>query len=294
MTQTLEKLAQQSKSMRGIRSVVHTMKTLSVINAAPYERAAKAIGAYHETVLQGLHAFVTNYGPLDLSAQLDAPHVIIAFGSDHGLCGNYNETLASHLAGQLQPAEVQRTVLCVGSQMAGALADQHIDVAETFFPAASVEGIGRLANLLSRHLETLRTGHPRAGLAVTLAYITEDAACGQKPMLMPLLPLDPALIAALQDKPWVSRSRPQFTMQASELFEALMRSYVFTVLFRAIADAMTSENAARLARMQQAERAVDDRLELLTGQTRGVRQDQITTELLDVIIGFEALKKRRD
>jgi F-type H+-transporting ATPase subunit gamma len=36
---------------------------------------------------------------------------------------------------------------------------------------------------------------------------------------------------------------------------------------------------------------VDDRLEEVQGDLRSVRQTEITNELMDVIIGFEALKK---
>ncbi len=61
MVQTLETFGCRTTSMRGIRSVVHTMKTPSVINSAPYEQAAKAIEAYHETVLDGLHGFLTTF-----------------------------------------------------------------------------------------------------------------------------------------------------------------------------------------------------------------------------------------
>ena len=64
-------------------------------------------------------------------------------------------------------------------------------------------------------------------------------------------------------------------------------------MFRASADALVTENAARLALMQQAEHTVDDRLAELLSETRSVRQNEITTELLDVIVGFEALKKRK-
>ena len=46
-----------------------------------------------------------------------------------------------------------------------------------------------------------------------------------------------------------------------------------------------TENAARLALMQQAEQAVADRLEDLSRQISTVRQDQITDELMDVVIG---------
>ena len=56
---------------------------------------------------------------------------------------------------------------------------------------------------------------------------------------------------------------------------------------------MVTENAARLALMQQAEQSVDDRLELVRADLRSVRQAEITNELMDVIIGFEALKNSR-
>ncbi len=292
MPQTLETLGRRTTSMRGIRSVVHTMKTLSVINSAPYEQAAKAIETYRETVLDGLHAFLTAFGPLETNSTVHGAQVLIVFGSDHGLCGNYNESLADHVAGlQTESADGLPTVLCVGAQMADALADQHITVDETFFPAASVDGIGRLANLLTQRLEAIRkTVHPH-DLVVSLAYVTQDGMTGQGPVVAALLPLDKGLLAALSAKPWVSRSRPFFSMPANDLFTALVRSYLFATLFGAIAEALMTENSARLALMQQAERSVDERLDDLGAETRAVRQDEITTELLDVIIGFEALKK---
>ena len=55
---------------------------------------------------------------------------------------------------------------------------------------------------------------------------------------------------------------------------------------------MATENAARLALMQQAEQSVDDRLEQVKGELRSVRQTDITSELMDVIIGFEVLNKK--
>ncbi|OAN76417.1 ATPase [Jannaschia sp. EhC01] len=290
MAQTLETLARRSTSMRGIRSVVHTMKTLSVINSAPYEQAAKAIEIYHASVLEGFHAFLTHFGPLDLPSATGTPQILIVFGSDHGLCGNYNEALAAHVAEQTETD----TVLCVGAQMADALADCGIAAKQTFFPAASVDGIGRLSNLLTRKLEAIRADAPPPhDISVSLAYVARDGAQGQRPVTTSLLPIDKELMAGLAAKPWVSRSLPAFAMPADDLFRALVRSHLFATVFRAIAEALLTENAARLALMQQAERSVDDRIEALGSEMRAVRQDEITTELLDVIIGFEALKKRK-
>jgi F-type H+-transporting ATPase subunit gamma len=80
-------------------------------------------------------------------------------------------------------------------------------------------------------------------------------------------------------------------MPPEDLFISLIRGHLFASLFRAAAEALVTENAARLALMQQAEQSVDDRLDALKSDTRALRQSAITTELLDVIIGFEALKK---
>lgn len=288
MAQTLEVLARRSDSMKGIRSVVHTMKTLSVINAAPYEHAARGIEAYHATVLDGLHAFLSQSGPIPTPTR-NPQRVVVVFGSDHGLCGNYNEALAAHVAQEITAKAT--TVLCIGAQMADALADQGLGVAHTFFPPASVDGIGRLANLLTRKLDAMRQGG--RPLAVSLAYFARVEGGLQVAKTVALLPLDPALVADLQAKPWASRSLPQFTMPPDDLFMALIRGHLFASLFRAAAEALVTENAARLALMQQAEQSVDDRLDALQSETRALRQTEITTELLDVIIGFEALKKDR-
>lgn len=292
MAQSLEVLSRRTASMQGIRSIVHTMKTLSVINSAPYEHAARSIEAYHETVLMGLHAFFSQTGTLNTSALTAKTKVVIVFGSDHGLCGSYNETLAGHVAEQLFDTTEEVVILCVGAQMADALRDQHLVPETIFFPPASVDGIGRLANLLTRHLDDMRGTQGMDNIAVSLAYFTRDGGRGQRPEVIALLPLDPDLVRELQEKPWASGSLPSFSMSPPALLQALIHSHLFASMFRAAAEALVTENAARLALMSQAEQSVDDRLEALTSETRAVRQSEITTEILDVIIGFEALKKK--
>jgi F-type H+-transporting ATPase subunit gamma len=294
MAQTLEVLARRTNSMQGIRSVVHTMKTLSVINSSPYEHAARAIEAYHNTVLDGLHAFLSQSGPINVANSDAVARVMVVFGSDHGLCGNYNEALATHVGQHIgSNADNATTILCIGAQMADALTDQGLGVQKALFPPASVDGIGRLANLLTQKLDNIRRdSHPKE-VSVSLAYFARTEGGMQAPEIAALLPLEPALIGDLQTKPWSSRSLPYFSMQPDDLFMALLRGHLFASIFRAAAEAMVTENAARLALMQQAEQSVDNRLEELISDTRAVRQTEITTELLDVIIGFEALKKRK-
>ncbi|THH36916.1 ATPase [Aliishimia ponticola] len=297
MPQTLEDLTRQMGSMSSIHSVVRTMKTLSVINSAPYERAGQAIEAYNQIVKDGLHAFVRAAGLMDGASETPGAvgaHVLVVFGSDHGLCGNYNEVLAATVARSIKDRDGDGpTVLCVGAQMADALADQSILHDGLFLPPASVDGIGRLANALTRHLDDIRRDAAPAEIAVDLAYTARSDGGAQEQHILPLLPLNTALLHELQARPWSSRTLPTFTAPPAELFQALIRGYLFSTLFKASAEAMVSENAARLALMSQAEQSVEDRLDDLKAEANTLRQSGITSELLDVIIGFEALKKPR-
>lgn len=294
MSQTLETLTRQMGSMESIHSVVRTMKTLSVINSAPYEQAGRAIEAYHQTILDGLHAFLRAAGTLEFAPQKVGSRVLVVFGSDHGLCGNYNEALAAHVAAEIEAGEAPvPTILCVGAQMADALADRSLAVERLFLPPASVDGIARLANLLTQHLDEVRLKTHSSEIAVNLSYTARSAGGSQVAHTLPLLPLDAAVLNDLKREPWNSRSLPTFSMPAQSLFPRLIRGYVFASLFKASAEAMVTENAARLALMQQAEQSVEDQLEALKSDANALRQSGITTELLDVIIGFEALKKPR-
>lgn len=286
MAQTLELLARRTGTMQSIRGIIRTMKTMSAINVMPYEQASVAIEAYRATVLDGFHAFLHQFGPIPTSPEPGAAPVIVAYGTDLGLCGNYNEVLASSVATVAENARV----LCIGVQLEDALAGLGITPEVTLLPPATAEGLGRLAGDVIARLDTLRRASASGAVSVTLVYMQRAGHGSQAPALLPLLPLDPMLIGTLAARPWVSRSLPQFTLPPDDLLAALIRSYLFTDLFRAGAEALVTENAARLARMQQAEQSVDERLDDLTAETRTVRQSEITTELLDVITGFDALK----
>lgn len=288
MAQTLERLTRRTDTMTSIRGIVRTMKTMSAINAAPYEQAARAIDAWRETVLDGFHAFLHRNGPLVQDVSQNLQPVVIVMGSDHGLCGNYNELLA---------AEVTRTnraahILCVGAQMEDALHGEGITPANTLFPPANADGLNRLAAELVTQLEQARKNAAPGDIAVTLVYTRRTAHGRQAPVSQALLPLDADMLDNLAMRPWVSRSLPQCNLPAPVLLAALVRNLLFATLYRAAAEALVTENAARLARMQQAEQSVDENLEDLRAETRTVRQSEITTELLDVIVGFEALKAR--
>jgi F-type H+-transporting ATPase subunit gamma len=83
-------------------------------------------------------------------------------------------------------------------------------------------------------------------------------------------------------------------MQRKALLSRLLHQYLFVSIFRACAESQASEHTSRLAAMQSAQRNLDERLEEVTMTFRRARQNLITTELLDVVAGFEAISSQGD
>ncbi|MEO6986586.1 MAG: FoF1 ATP synthase subunit gamma [Paralcaligenes sp.] len=291
MTQSLESLVRRTEAMQGIRSIVHTMKTLSAINRYPYEQAARAINDWRDTVLDGLQAFTKVHGPLTQSGDTRALSVLVAFGSDQGLCGNYNEIVAQALA--THPAtQGQYVILGIGAAMQDAIQGVGLRAERAMMTPASVDGLGRAVSDLVTRIDAVRASQARE-ISVTLAFTERKDHGQQAAVLRQVLPLSSDVIEELSNRRWISRSLPHFDMAPTAILAALLRHYLFASLFHACAEALVTENSARFTRMQQAEKSIDDRLTELGSATRTTRQSAITEELLDVIAGFEALKHRR-
>ena len=114
-----------------------------------------------------------------------------------------------------------------------------------------------------------------------------------RPRSLKLLPVDKTWLKDLQKQKWNSRTLPLFTMDWERIFRSLIREYLFVSVYRAFANSLASENASRLAAMQNAEKNIEERLEELDVQFHRQRQMTITEELLDIVAGFEVLKEAR-
>ncbi|HHX81698.1 MAG TPA: ATPase [Pseudomonadaceae bacterium] len=290
MAQTLEHLSRQSATLSSIRGIVHTMKTLAAINANPYEQAAQAIDQYHQTVKKGLAAFVRAQGGARPQPGKARSQLLVVFGSDHGLCGSYNEQLAQQVRNYAQSnPHLEMRIACVGARMANALQNEDFSIESYLLPPANVDGVSRLASNLVERIESYSEGRDLDELSVQLAFTQPAENAGSQGIIRALLPLQPELLAPMAH--WPSRALPIFTMEANKLLAALLRSHLFASLYYASAMAMVTENAARLSLMQQAEQAVDERLMEINQEIAQARQDEITHELMDIVMSHFIKKK---
>jgi F-type H+-transporting ATPase subunit gamma len=126
-----------------------------------------------------------------------------------------------------------------------------------------------------------------------LFHARQKSAAGYTPQTVHILPIDSQWIEQHQSQAWDSSSLPMFTMEPDRLLSSLIQEYLFITIFRAYAESMASENAARLAAMQGAQKNIEELMDDLQSDYNQLRQMSITEELLDLVSGFEALKPRR-
>jgi F-type H+-transporting ATPase subunit gamma len=291
--ESLEQLQKQLASLDDLRSIVKTMKAMSAANIRQYEQAVDALAGYYATVKYGLQAILREQQqPLSPVASTGAKRRLaaIVFGSDHGMCGRFNEEIADYARQRIaaSAADPQAPlILATGERVATALASQGQAVAQSLPTPAAAAQITLTVQQILLQIDTWREQE-----GVHYVYLFYNRHTGSKNQHQPtgieLLPLNLQRFHRLQEEPWPSRSLPTFSMQPEVLLSRLIRQYLFVLVFRACAESQASEHASRLAAMQAAQRNLDEQMDDVSMAYRRARQNAITAELLDVVAGFEA------
>lgn len=291
--ETLEALESRIRSTEGLGSVVRTMKSLSAVHIRQYESAVRSLRRYDRTVELGLRALLHAHrfdGP-DLSPRHDSGRTaIIVFGSDYGLCGQFNADLVDDAVatmGDLAPGSRDPFVVSIGARASVALRARGRPPQVELAPPSSVGGIASAVRDLLVAIDEWRSRERVE--RVLLIHHRHESASTHRIERDQLLPVDPSRFRRSAERPWPSRRLPLFTMDPQRLLSALLRELFAVALFRAFGEAGASEHASRLQAMQAAERNIDEKLQALRADYHRRRQDAITSELLDIISGYEAL-----
>ncbi len=293
--QTLAQLKRRIDSTGDLHSVVRTMKSLAAVNIHQYEEASRSLVDYAHTIEMALGIVLRHDPDTRLYTRRSArkkPGAVI-FGSDQGMCGSLNEQVTAHALDQLVQTERdsgQMPVVCVGTRAGGLLEDAGIDCDEIRELPGSVNTItphvGEILMAIDTWQSSTDVDH------VLLFYARPEFAAGYTPHKVHLLPIDARWLLQHRYRTWDSSSLPMFTMEPDQLLSSLIREYLFITIFRAYVESLASENAARLAAMQGAQKNIEELMEDLENQYNQLRQMSITEELLDIVSGFEAIGQK--
>jgi F-type H+-transporting ATPase subunit gamma len=292
--ETLESLRGRIQSTQDLQAVVKTMKSIAAVSIRQYERAAQSLEQYNHVIEQGLHIALRNRpeGVTVAKERSEERLGAVVFGSDQGMCGQFNDRIATYAVDRMNGMQVRhrdRSLLSIGVRVTARLEDARQPIERTFMVPNSDLGITAEVQEVLLHIEGWRSQQNID--RIVLFFNSQVSGAAYEPRMTHLLPLDLGWLRELEQVPWPSKVLPIFRMEWDEIFAALIREHIFASLYRAFAQSLASENAARLAAMQIAERNIDEKLEEFNARYQQQRQNAITSELLDIVSGFEALSK---
>jgi F-type H+-transporting ATPase subunit gamma len=208
----------------------------------------------------------------------------IVVGSDHGLCGRYNDAVVDAAREDIASYDSDALRLAVvGTRAAGIMEAGRRKPDIVYSAPGSVSGISEITATLLALIDIWQRVDGIGRLRIV--HNTQSSENRPRPVAMSLLPISAAFLRHQAQRPWPSRRLPTYTEDRHTLLAQLLRQHVFVRIYRALAEAQASEHAARLSAMQAAERGIRDHLSEMDFLYRQKRQEQITTELLDVVTG---------
>jgi F-type H+-transporting ATPase subunit gamma len=270
-------------SMGGLLDVVGAMRSLASMRMQEAQAALPGARRYAEMMASaiGKALLLVPERPAGRGRPRSRQAVILCL-AEHGFVGGFNARLLEAAGPGLGEGDL---LMVLGSRGA-ALLQERGRVPDWLEPLPTrltgvTETVTRLATELFGRIA--RRGIGRAEVMFPRLQPGGATALERRT----LLPVDLAALAA-------PGAPPLHNLRPDDLLERLAEGYVYARLAEAVIESLASENAARFAAMASARENVAKKLEELRRQAQQARQEEITTELLDLVAGADASNGRRE
>ncbi len=297
----LKDLRNRITSVKSTQKITSAMKMVAAaklrraqeqaIAARPYaERMERMLGSVAASV-----AGVAGAPPLLVGTGADARHLVVVATSDRGLCGGFNSTIvreARSFIRALQADGKEVMILCVGRKGRTQLArDFGALIVDT------VENVGRprLGFDDAQGIAGVVLGMFDDGTidVCTIIYNRFVSAISQIVTRQQLIPFAAPEAAANEneapEQATSSNAVYEYEPDEAEILAELLPLNLSVQVFRALLENNASEQGARMAAMDSATRNAGDMIDRLTLNYNRTRQAAITSELIEIISGAEAV-----
>jgi F-type H+-transporting ATPase subunit gamma len=279
--------------INSVKSTQKITKAKQMVAAAKLRRAQAAAeaGRPYAARLAAVMASLAGKVSGDAAPKLlagtgsDKRNLLVVVNTDKGLCGGLNSNLvkaARNKARELLAEGKEVTFYLVGKKGRAPLKRDFADKIGGGFDTSTVRTPGfEEADAIAADL----IGMFEAGQfdVAHLVYPTFKSALAQDPTINQLIPVPSP--AAAEDTGAVVEYEPG----EEEILAELLPRYVKTQIFGALLEREASEQGASMTAMDNATRNAGELINKLTIQYNRSRQAAITTELIEIIAGAEAL-----
>ena len=278
------------RQMQNMRRVTLAMKMLSTTKLARAQEAMARAQAF-ERQWSGLVHMVAGQGsglrdPLMKLRESPESAFVLMVSSDMGLCGGFNNNLNRAVAGWLAEHREKFRILRFGfcGRKGYQFARDRVEV-RSFYEDSVRRPDFRLAQRIGQEIfETYANGK------YDEVYLARNRYFGplwQEPVVERILPVD------LDAAPPSAEGHSGFVLmepRPERLLPRLLAQHVGYRIFAALLENSSGEHAARMAAMDSASKNIDSLCGTYTLLRNRARQASITTELIEVVSGAEALR----
>ncbi|MBO6784781.1 MAG: F0F1 ATP synthase subunit gamma [Alphaproteobacteria bacterium] len=298
---SLKELRTRISSVKSTQRITSAMKMVAAAKLRRAQEDAEATRPYAERMermLGSLAQSATAAGtapPLMAGSGKDDVHLLVVMTTDRGLCGGFNGSIArwtrQHIH-RLRGEGKEVKLLIVGRKGRSALrrdfSDIIIDTLEdTAKPSPKFETAAEIAQRARTMFEAGECD------VCTIIYNKFVSALTQEVTPLQLIPFAPPPAGDTDDsdegEALASGAVYDYEPDEQEILAELLPRNLSIQVFRAMNESFASEQGARMTAMDNATRNAGDMIERLSIEYNRTRQAAITTELIEIISGAEAL-----
>lgn len=218
-------------------------------------------------------------------------YILFVLASDRGLCGSYNSMIAKEAKrriDELKKDGKKVIVFCYGKKASAGLKRYDVEEIEGAYP-----------NVIKKHLtyaEALyflrdvweKKKQYNADIC-EIVYSDFLSGLSRTYLSKQVIPYDITLDAEDDGLNKVGNAFYEYEPNPLETLQELSDVYMRTAMFEILINSQASEHAARMSSMDNANRNARDMISALTFKYNSLRQSAITTELVEIVAGAEAM-----
>ncbi len=218
-------------------------------------------------------------------------YALFVLASDRGLCGSYNTMIAKtakQRIDELQKQGKEVKVFCYGKKAVSGLKRFGYTDITASYPAVIkkhltyVEALHFLRDVWNKKV------HYKADVC-EIVYSDFLSGLSRTYLSKQVIPFDITLDESDTNLNKVGNAFYGYLPNKLELLKELSNIYMRTSMFEVLINSQASEHAARMNSMDNATRNAEDMISSLTFKYNSLRQSAITTELVEIVAGAEAM-----
>ncbi|MBL6629094.1 MAG: F0F1 ATP synthase subunit gamma [Ilumatobacteraceae bacterium] len=289
-------LRSRIKSMQATKKITRAMELIAGSRIVKAQQRVQAAVPYSEQITEVVRDLAAAGASSDLPLLVGRDEVrttcYVVISADRGLCGGYNAGVQRAAEGEIK-ADVAAgrgyTVVPVGRKAEGYFRFRQYKLGTAFGGFSDAPSYADAKQIGEYVVDLYASGEVDR---VELVYTRFISAGSQEVVLRPLVPLSADTVAGGDGKAGStdgSGGDYEFEPDPTTILETLLPRYVEARIFAALLNAAASEHAFRQRAMKSATDNAEDLISNLSIVMNRARQDAITTEIMEIVGGAEAL-----